>query len=73
MSGHLNVTAEQFAAFRAMDRTQPIHMFNLVRLKEWAEYKDGTRASGAEAYGTYGKLSAPIFAKAGGEIIWRGS
>jgi uncharacterized protein (DUF1330 family) len=70
---HTSFTAEGFAAFRANDRPGPIHMLNLVRLREKAAYEDGREASGADAYAAYGRESAPVFARLGGRIVWRGS
>ncbi len=61
-----------FAALKALPRDQPVEMLNLVALKETAAYQDGTVATGAEAYANYGRESAPIFQKVGGEIIWSG-
>ncbi len=72
MDGHIDPTREGFAAFRAMDRAGPLHMLNLVRLRETAAYDDGTRATGAEAYAAYGRQSAPVFQRLGGTIVWAG-
>ena len=72
MAGFVDPTKETFAAFRADDREGPIHMLNLVRLRARAIYADGWTASGAEAYAAYGRESAPVFARLGGAIIWRG-
>ncbi|WP_299869886.1 DUF1330 domain-containing protein [uncultured Roseobacter sp.] len=47
-------------------------MLNLIRLREQAEYPDGRASTGAEAYGAYSDLSAPVFQALGGKIIWRG-
>ncbi|MEM7441684.1 MAG: DUF1330 domain-containing protein [Pseudomonadota bacterium] len=69
---HVDPTTEQFAAFKSMDRQQPVNMLNLVQLKPQASYEDGRVATGAEAYETYGAESSPIFQRVGGEIIWRG-
>ena len=62
-----------YEAFKANDRDGPVHMLNLIKLREQADYADGRQATGAEAYAAYGRESAAIFAKLGGEIIWRGS
>ena len=70
MTGHIDPTKEIFAAFRANDRTGPIHMLNLVRLREHAAYPDGRRATGAEAYAAYGRESEPVFARLGGRVVW---
>ncbi len=70
---HIDPTPEQFEAFKALDRDQPLNMLNLVKLKDHADYKDGRGGTGEDAYKTYGKESSTIFAGVGGEIIWRGS
>lgn len=73
MTGHIDPTREVFAVFQAMDRPGPIHMLNLVRFRDRASYPDGREVTGAEAYAAYGRESAPVFQRVGGEIIWRGS
>ncbi|HEY1944245.1 MAG TPA: DUF1330 domain-containing protein [Roseiarcus sp.] len=72
MTGFIDPTREMFAAFRANNRAGPIEMLNLVRLRAEALYPDGGRATGAEAYADYGRESAPVFARVGGRVIWRG-
>ena len=70
--GHTSFTSEGFRAFRDNDRAGPIHMLNLVKLRDHAEYEDGRSATGREAYAAYGEASGPVFRRVGGEIIWRG-
>ena len=72
MTGFVDPTKESFAAFRGNDRAGPIHMLNLIRLRERAAYPDGREATGAKAYAAYGRDSAPVFARLGGRIVWRG-
>jgi uncharacterized protein (DUF1330 family) len=72
MPSHIDPTKETFAAFRADNRPGPIHMLNLVRLRERAAYPDEREATGAQAYAAYGRESGPVFARLGGSIIWRG-
>jgi uncharacterized protein (DUF1330 family) len=72
MPAFIDPTKETFAAFRADDRPGPIHMLNLVRLRERAAYPDAREATGAEAYAAYGRDSGPAFARLGGSIVWRG-
>ncbi|WP_422050106.1 DUF1330 domain-containing protein [Shimia sp.] len=62
-----------YEAFKANDREGPVHMLNLIKLRDQAVYEDGREASGAEAYAAYGRESAPVFKQLGGKIIWRGS
>lgn len=70
-NGYINPEREAFGAFQAMERAGPVHMLNLIRLRDVAEYPDGTKVSGREAYATYGRESAPIFQRVGGKIVWR--
>ncbi|MEL7536954.1 MAG: DUF1330 domain-containing protein [Pseudomonadota bacterium] len=63
---------EQFDAFKALDRHQPINMLNLIRLNADVTYPDGEKTTGAVAYQRYGEASAPVFQKVGGEIVFRG-
>ena len=70
--GHIDPTKEVFAQFRADDRPGPIHMLNLVRLRAEADYPDGRKATGAEAYAAYGRESGPVFERLGGRIVWQG-
>ena len=72
MSGYIDPTKEQFAAFRGLQRSGPIHMLNLVRLREKAQYPDGRDVSGTEAYRAYARESAPIFQRVGGRQYWIG-
>ncbi len=72
MPSYVDPTKEAFARFRSADRPGPIHMLNLVRLRERAAYPDGREATGAEAYAAYGRESRPIFERLGGRIVWQG-
>ena len=60
-----------YEAFKANDREGPVHMLNLIKLRDQAVYEDGREATGAEAYAAYGRESAPVFKQLGGKIIWR--
>lgn len=73
---HLGFDGDSFRAFRDLERPGPIHMLNLLRFLPEADYPDdfkGEKAvTGAEAYAAYGRESAPVFARLGGRIVWRG-
>jgi uncharacterized protein (DUF1330 family) len=73
MPTYVDPTKAAFAAFREDERDGPIHMLNLVLLRSVAEYADGHRATGAEAYAAYGRESAAVFTRVGGRIAWRGA
>ena len=77
MSSYIDPDRAQFDAFKALDRDAPLNMLNLVAMNDLANYdgdhilaRDGL--SGLDAYKLYGKNSAPVLAKVGGSIIWRG-
>src|SRR5690606_19489093 len=68
----IDPTRETFGDFRGLAEEGPIHMLNLVCLREQAAYPDGRHASGDEAYRAYGRESGPIFRRVGGKIVWTG-
>ena len=73
---HTAFDATAFRAFRDHPRRGPIQMLNLVRLRPVPDYPadfDGPRhPTGAAAYAAYGTGSAPVLARVGGRIVWRG-
>ena len=73
----IDPTREQFDAFKALPRDQPIQMLNLIRLKARADYPQGhpnhgKGMSGLDAYREYGRTSAEIFRSLGGRQVWAG-
>ena len=77
MTQYVDPDRAQFDAFKGLDRDTPLHMLNLVRLRDLAAYPaDHALASdgltGAEAYKNYGAASGPVLAGVGGSIAWRG-
>lgn len=72
MSDHTRFSREAFAAFRADDRPGPVQMLNLIRLHAEAQYPEGPHGGGREAFAAYGRISAPVLARLGGRIVWRG-
>lgn len=69
MTGFIDPTQKQFGKMMKLPDEGPIHMLNLIRLREIAAYEDGRDVSGPEAYKTYGKESGPIFSGVGGKIV----
>lgn len=74
---HVDPSRSNFDAFKALDRSAPIEMLNLIRFREQAAYPEGHEQAGkgltgAEAYKLYGKESGPVFARVGGRIVWSG-
>ena len=75
---YIDPSRANFEAFKALPRDEPIHMLNLLRYRERAEYPAGHEHadkgwSGRRAYEEYGKTSGPIFRRVGGRIVWRGA
>ena len=68
---------EAWAIFKGLPANAPIHMLNLIRLREVATYPDGHEdhdrgLSGLEAYRAYGRTTAHILARVGGRQVWAG-
>lgn len=76
-SGSIDPTRSQFDAFKALPRDQPIHMLNLIRLREVADYPPdhpdhGKGLTGLDAYRAYGRTTKALFTRLGGRQIWAG-
>jgi uncharacterized protein (DUF1330 family) len=66
---------DQLKGFMEGDVDSPIHMLNLLKFKEKAEYEDGrdTNLTGAEAYAIYGKEVQGHLERVGGLGIFSGA
>lgn len=64
----------QMKGFMEGDADTPIHMVNLLKFKDKAEYEDGreTSLTGAEAYAIYGSEVQAHVAKVGGKPVFSG-
>ncbi|MEP4196129.1 MAG: DUF1330 domain-containing protein [Aliishimia sp.] len=69
---HTSFSKETWDQFKADQRFGPIHMLNLINLREEAEYPDGRASTGTDAYKAYSDISASVFQTLGGKIVWRG-
>ncbi|POR52642.1 DUF1330 domain-containing protein [Bosea psychrotolerans] len=72
MSGHVDLEKAQFLALRDSGHQGPLHLLNLIRLRERADYLDGREVSGIEAYQSYGRASEAVLARIGARIVWEG-
>ena len=68
--GHIDPSRENWEAFKALPRDTPIHMLNLIKFRERAEYpaghpNHGQDLSGREAYAIYKAGLAPIVTASG--------
>ena len=68
----IDPTKERFGAFKDLPQDEPVHMLNLVRLRDKAAYPDGRVATGREAYQAYSRESGPVFRRLGGRQVWIG-
>ena len=78
MTAFIDPDRIQFEAFKALDRDHPIEMLNLVKFRAKAAYPTDHELAdadltGAQAYHHYGVETAPIIARLGASILWRGS
>ncbi len=75
---YVDPTREAFEIFKALPRDEPIWMLNQVRFRARAEYPAGHAdaglgRTGKDAYREYSRTSGPVFARLGGQIVWRGA
>ncbi len=70
----LRPNAKQMAGFLLGDTKTTIHMVNLLKFKDKAEYEDGrqTDLTGQEAYQIYAKEVQEHLQKVGGKLIFSG-
>jgi len=70
----LRPNAKQMAGFLLGDTKTTIHMVNLLKFKDKAEYEDGrqTELTGQEAYQIYAKEVKGHLQKVGGKLIFSG-
>ena len=73
---HIDPSRENWEAFKSLPRDTPIHMLNLIKLRDLAEYPEGhpdhgKGLTGREAYAIYKAGIAPIIAAAGGGMVWQ--
>ncbi|MBS0333847.1 MAG: DUF1330 domain-containing protein [Proteobacteria bacterium] len=75
--GYIDPDRAAWEAFKSLPRDEPIHMLNLIRLRETAAYPQGhpdhgKPISGREAYREYGRAIAPHLARLGSRQVWAG-
>ncbi len=78
MTRFIDPDREQFEAFKDLNRDHPIEMLNLVKFCDTAQYPSdhplaNAGLTGAQAYRKYGAETAPIIARIGATILWRGT
>lgn len=77
MNSHIEPSRGGFETFKRLPGDEPIHMLNLLRYRDLAEYPEGHDHadkgwSGRRAYREYARTSAAVFTRVGGVIGWQG-
>jgi uncharacterized protein (DUF1330 family) len=70
----LMANKEQIRAFIKEDDGTPVHMVNLLKFKDKAEYEDGreTDLTGQQAYAIYSAEIKGQIEKVGGQVVFEG-
>jgi uncharacterized protein (DUF1330 family) len=74
---YIDPDRQAWDVFKALPRDRPIHMLNLIRLRETASYPQGhpnhgKGLTGREAYREYGRTIGPHLARLGSRQVWAG-
>ena len=75
---YIDPDRQAWEVFKSLPRDQPIHMLNLIRLRETAAYPQdhpnhGKSISGRAAYREYGRTIAPHLTRLGSRQVWAGA
>ena len=78
MTVYVDPSRENFAVFKALPRDTPIHMLNLIKFRDLAEYSPdhpnhGKGLSGREAYAIYCTAFQALVADDGAAMVWKAS
>jgi hypothetical protein len=71
--GGINPTEESIVALFAAHGDGPVHMLNLLKFREVADYPSGHEhagSSGADAYGRYGEVAIRNVVGLGGRLVY---
>ena len=75
MTGYVDPSQENWDTFKSLPRDTPLHMLNLLKFRDIADYPAGhpcnkTTMTGAEAYAQYRAALVPIVKAVGGGFVW---
>ena len=73
---HIDPAPDNWAKFKSLPRDTPIHMLNLIRLRDLADYPEGhpnhgKGLTGREAYAIYGNAFQALVADDGAAMVWQ--
>lgn len=72
---HIDPAPENWAQFKALPRDTPIHMLNLIKFRELADYpadhpNHGKGLTGRESYAIYRAAFQALAAGSGAAMVW---
>ena len=75
MSGFIDPSRENWLRFKGLPRDRPIHMLNLLKFRDLAQYPEGhpnhgKGLTGREAYAIYEKRFQELVADDGAAMVW---
>ena len=75
---YIDPSRENFDRFKALPRDTPIHMLNLIKFKDLADYPEGhpnhgKGLSGSQAYAIYRDAFPALVAGSGAGMVWEGA
>ncbi|HNJ47442.1 MAG TPA: DUF1330 domain-containing protein [Novosphingobium sp.] len=75
MSSYVDPGRENWQAFKDLPRDRPIHMLNLIKFRELADYSEGhpmhgKGLTGADAYAIYREGFQRVVAGDGAAMVW---
>ena len=75
MGGYVDPSRENWQRFKDLPRDRPIHMLNLIKFRDLAEYPDGhpnhgKGLTGREAYDIYRAGFQRVVANDGAAMVW---
>ena len=75
MAGYVDPSRENWQAFKDLPRDRPIHMLNLIKFRDLAEYPEGhpnhgKGLTGKQAYEIYFEGFQRVVANDGAAMVW---
>lgn len=75
MTGYVDPSRDNWQAFKDLPRDRPIHMLNLIKFRDLAEYPEGhpnhgKGLTGREAYEIYKEGFQRVVANDGAAMVW---
>ncbi|MFC0588092.1 DUF1330 domain-containing protein [Novosphingobium aquiterrae] len=75
MTAHIDPSRENWQRFKDLPRNTPIHMLNLIKFRDLAEYPEGhpnhgKGLTGREAYAIYAEGFQQVVANDGAAMVW---